>query len=45
MKKTFWIDPYLIKLTTKVFEIQSNEVVFEETIGYSESGVGTLYHR
>lgn len=38
MKKIFWVDPYLTKLKTKVFDIQGNEIVFEETIGYSESG-------
>ena len=38
MKKIFWVDPYLTKLETKVLQIQGNEVVFEETIGYSESG-------
>lgn len=38
MKKTFWIDPYLSKLETKIKTLQGNEVVLEETIGYSESG-------
>lgn len=38
MKKIFWTDPYLTKLKTKVLDIQGNEIVFEETIGYSESG-------
>lgn len=38
MKKIFWIDPYLTKLETKVIDIQKNELVVEETIGYSESG-------
>ena len=38
MKKVFWNDPYLTKLVTKVFDVQGNEIVFEETIGYSESG-------
>lgn len=38
MKKIFWVDPYLSKLETKVLAIQENEIVFEETIGYSESG-------
>lgn len=34
----FWIDPYLSKLETKVIDVIGNEIVFEETIGYSESG-------
>ncbi|HEV8051405.1 MAG TPA: alanyl-tRNA editing protein [Parachlamydiaceae bacterium] len=38
MKKVFWIDPYLTKLDTKVASIDGNEIVFEETIAYSESG-------
>lgn len=38
MKKTFWIDPYLSKLETKIKTLQGNEVVLEETIGFSESG-------
>lgn len=38
MKKIFWVDPYLSKLETKVIDVQGNEIVFEETIGYSESG-------
>lgn len=38
MKKIFWQDPYLTKLQTKVLNIKGNEIVFEETIGYSESG-------
>lgn len=38
MKKIFWIDPYLSTLQTKVKALQGNEVVLEETIGYSESG-------
>lgn len=38
MKKIFWKDPYLTKLKTEVLDIQGNEIVFEETIGYSESG-------
>lgn len=38
MKKVFWVDPYLTKIKTKVLNILENEVVFEETIGYSESG-------
>lgn len=38
MKKIFWVDPYLSKLETRVLKVDNNEVVFEETIGYSESG-------
>lgn len=38
MIKTFWKDPYLTKLKTKVKEVHDNEVVFKETIAYSESG-------
>jgi Ser-tRNA(Ala) deacylase AlaX len=38
MKKKFWADPYLTKLETNILDIQGNEIVFEETIGYSESG-------
>ena len=34
----FWVDPYLTKLKTIVLDVQGNEIVFEETIGYSESG-------
>ncbi len=38
MKKVFWEDPYLARLETTVAQIQGSEIVFEETIGYSESG-------
>lgn len=38
MKKLFWIDPYLTKLETTVSAINDKEIVFEETIAYSESG-------
>lgn len=38
MKKKFWADPYLTRLETKILNIHGNEIVFEETIGYSESG-------
>lgn len=38
MKKMFWVDPYLTKLQTTVVSVNGNEVVFAETIGYSESG-------
>lgn len=38
MEKIFWNDPYLTKLETKVVHIEGNEIVLDETIGYSESG-------
>lgn len=38
MKKIFWVDPYLTKLETTIKNVQENEIVFEETIAYSESG-------
>lgn len=38
MKKLFWIDPYLTKLDTTVSVVNGNEMVFDETIAYSESG-------
>lgn len=38
MKKIFWEDPYLTKLETKVASVNGNELVFEETIAYSEAG-------
>jgi Ser-tRNA(Ala) deacylase AlaX len=38
MKKLFWFDPYLTTLETKILDIRGNEIVFEETIAYSESG-------
>lgn len=38
MKKFFWVDPYLTRLETEVINVQGNEIVFKETIGYSESG-------
>ncbi len=38
MKKLFWIDPYLTKLETSVAAINVNEIIFNETIAYSESG-------
>lgn len=38
MKKIFWIDPYLTKLETAVSAINGNEIVFDKTIAYSESG-------
>lgn len=38
MKKIFWVDPYLTRLETRILKIEGNEIVFEETIGYSESG-------
>lgn len=38
MKKLFWVDPYQQSLTTRVSLVDGNSVVFEETIGFSESG-------
>lgn len=38
MKKIFWIDPYLTKLETIVSAVKGNEIVFDKTIAYSESG-------
>ena len=38
MKKVFWVDPYLTRLETEVINVQFNEIVFKETIGYSQSG-------
>ena len=38
MKKLFWIDPYLTKLETTVSAINGNEIIFNDTIAYSESG-------
>lgn len=38
MKKVFWEDPYLARLSTSVMTVQGNEIVLEATIGYSESG-------
>ena len=38
MKKLFWVDPYLTKLETTVFAVNGNEIVFDKTIAYSESG-------
>jgi Ser-tRNA(Ala) deacylase AlaX len=38
MKKLFWVDPYLAKLETTVSEVNGNEIVFDKTIAYSESG-------
>jgi len=38
MKKVFWDDPYQHILETKVERVSGNVVVFEETIGFSESG-------
>lgn len=38
MKKIFWDNPYQRELTTKVAEVNGNQVVFEETIVYSFAG-------
>jgi Ser-tRNA(Ala) deacylase AlaX len=38
MRKLFWVDPYLTKIETSVSAINGNEMVFDETIAYSESG-------
>lgn len=38
MRKVFWEDPYLTQLNTKVSSVMGQEIVLEETIGYSESG-------
>ncbi len=38
MKKLFWEDPYLTKLSTKVESMQGDEVTFSETIAFAESG-------
>lgn len=38
MKKIFWENPYQQRLETRVQHVEGNSVVFEETIGYSESG-------
>lgn len=38
MKKRFWDDPYQHILETRVEQVNHNVVVFQETIGFSESG-------
>lgn len=38
MKKVFWDNPYQTELKTKVMQVDGNEIVFTETIGFSESG-------
>ena len=38
MCKVFWDNPYQTTLTTTVFLINGNEVLFEETIAYSFAG-------
>lgn len=38
MKKVFWIDPYQHTLTTKVAQVNGNELLFDETIAYSFAG-------
>lgn len=38
MRKIFWDNPYQQVLTTKVANVNGNELLFEETIAYSFSG-------
>ncbi len=38
MKKIFWDNTYQHELDTKVFEVNGNQLVFEETIAYSFAG-------
>jgi len=38
MEKVFWNDPYQQTLTTRVVEINGNEVLLDKTIAYSFSG-------
>ncbi|MBA3239491.1 MAG: hypothetical protein H0T62_14270 [Parachlamydiaceae bacterium] len=38
MKKIFWDNPYQQSLETKVSQVDGNEIVFAETIGFSECG-------
>lgn len=38
MRKVFWDDPYQQSLETKVSQVDGNEIVFAETIGFSECG-------
>lgn len=38
MRKVFWENPYQQTLTTKVAQVNGNELLFEETIAYSFSG-------
>lgn len=38
MRKTFWDNPYQKSLDTTVLEVQSNRILFEETIAFSFSG-------
>lgn len=38
MRKVFWDNPYQHTLTTKVSQVNGNELLFEETIAYSFSG-------
>lgn len=38
MQKTFWDDPYLSSLTTKIISVNGNEVLPEKTIAFSFSG-------
>ncbi len=38
MKKLFWDNPYQQELTTRVSEVNGNQLLFEETIAYSFAG-------
>lgn len=38
MRKVFWDNPYQQELETTVSQVNGNEIVFSETIGFSESG-------
>jgi Ser-tRNA(Ala) deacylase AlaX len=38
MRKVFWDNPYQYQLMTKVVSVNENQVLFEETIGFSFSG-------
>ncbi len=38
MKKRFWDNPYQQELTTRVSEVNGNQLLFEETIAYSFAG-------
>lgn len=49
MKKLFWDDPYQRELTTRVAQVNGDQVLFEETIAYSfaggqESDTATVNH-
>lgn len=38
MRKVFWDNPYQQSLETKVSQVDGNDIVFAETIGFSECG-------